>query len=73
MCKCINPNYKSYRVKVQFFSPDKVPTARLECTQVAKTIPEAILKQIQALRVAGYNENEFVIHFVEVQNENSIS
>jgi len=67
MCKCIKVDYRAYRVKVQFFSPDRLPTARGEFTQYAGTIPEAILRQKQMLNAAGYNQSEFVIHYIEVE------
>ena len=70
MCKCINENCKAFRVKVQFFSPDRVPTARGEFTEYAESVPKAILKRKETLKQAGYNESEYVVYYIEVQNEN---
>jgi len=64
MCKCINETLNGYRLKINFFTPDRLLVARMEYTQVAKSIPEAIIKQIELLESQGYNRKEFVVSYI---------
>ena len=58
-----------YRLKVQFFSPDHIPTAIGEFTVEEETITRAILKEIDDLENRGYNRNYFIITFIGEENE----
>ena len=55
-----------FRIKVQFFTPDRVPTGRARFIVDADTMQEAIIKQTEILSEWGYNQTEYVIHFIEV-------
>lgn len=58
MCKCINPEYRAYRVKVQFFTPDSIPTAKGSFTTPAIDEGEAVEIVLTKLIEAGYGVKE---------------
>ena len=55
---------KSYRTKVQIFTPDRIPTEVIEFKVDADTIQNGILRAIEVLTGWGYKQSEYVIQFI---------